>query len=391
MKRLVRFIDPYLFFSVMGLFIMGALMIYSASRGTDSSNFNNFFVSRQLLYGLVGLILMVSVARLNLSRVYKLTPLIYISGVLALVFILAGLGKEHRGSRAWFDIGSYQLQPSEFVKLALILALAAFIYKCRGAMHFPGLVAAIAIAGLPAILILLQPDAGTFFIYGVITLTMLVVGGLKKRLLITLLMATVLVLALVINAGVLKDFQERRLSAFINPSDPTSQSYTQTQAQIAIGNGGFTGQGFGNGVQTRGNLVPEQHTDFIFTVIGEELGFLGSFTTVALFAILLGRIWYLSRFCQNMFGMLVLVGIMSMILFQAFESIGMALGIMPITGIPLPFVSYGGSSLVTSFISIGMVMSVANSSSQYFSRSSNRSFSLASGLLKPKALKKQYN
>ncbi len=361
-RRALEFLDPWLIFPATGLFTIGVLMIYSASRGTDPSSYDTTFLNRQLLYGLVGFILMVLAARTNFVRIYRAVPLIYSLGILALILVLTGLGSEHRESRAWFDVWDYQIQPSEFSKLALILALAAFIYRCRGNIYFPGLIFVMGLTALPALLIFFQPDVGTFLIYGVIALTMLIVGGLRSYLMLVLAGAAALGLFIVLNAGLLADFQERRLFTFINPSDGAATTYTQTQAQIAISNGGLTGQGYGNGVQTRGDFVPEQHTDFIFTVIGEELGFLGSIATIVLFGILFWRIWHISRSTSSLFEVLVLVGILAMLLSQAFQSMGMAMGIMPITGIPLPFVSYGGSSLLTSFLAIGMVMSIRVSS-----------------------------
>ena len=347
-------LDPYLIFSALSLSALGILMIYSVSRGFDTPLYG-----RQTLFVGVGFILMLAVGALDFSKIYTFTPFIYGTGIFALLLVLTDLGSEHRDSQAWFDVGSFQIQPSEFMKLGTILMLAWILSKFNGRVSFGGLIGSLIVLVLPVILILFQPDVGTVLVYGVIGLVMLTVGGLQSKHLLVLLMVMALALALIFNSNLLQDFQKNRLEAFVNPANETVDAYNQTQAQIAVGNGGLFGQGFGGGSQTRGQFVPEQHTDFIFTVIGEELGFWGGSLTIGLFALLIWRVWKISSRSGDMFALLVCTGVIAMILFQTFESIGMALGIMPITGIPMPLVSYGGSSMLTNFLAIGMVLSVA--------------------------------
>jgi rod shape determining protein RodA len=217
----------------------------------------------------------------------------------------------------------------------------------------------LALAAVPIALIMLQPDLGTVMVIGLIVITMLAVGGAKiTHLLVLGLFALTFVVA-VVSLGLLKEYQVDRLTSFVNPgSDNREATYNTEQSKIAIGAGGVLGQGFGDGPQTGGGFVPEQHTDFIFTAVGEELGFVGAATLLALFAVVLWRTWRAALLARDPFGTLACAGVLAMFAFQSFENMGMTMGIMPVTGIPLPFMSYGGSSTITSFACIGLVASV---------------------------------
>ena len=229
----------------------------------------------------------------------------------------------------------------------------------RGELDVRRLVVALAIAGLPMGLIMLQPDLGTDLVLGAITLAILAVAGVKSRHLAVLVLLGITLAVVAVNVGVLKQYQIDRLTSFANEGKDAERSgYNQDQSKTAIGNGGFTGQGLFEGTQTNSGYVPEQHTDFIFTVVGEELGFVGGALLLALFGLMVWRTWRAARLANDLYGTLCCIGVLAMLVFQVFENAGMTMGIMPITGLPLPFMSYGGSSIIVSFACIGLVANV---------------------------------
>jgi rod shape determining protein RodA len=267
------------------------------------------------------------------------------------------VGIEVKGAKAWFQVGGNQFQPSELGKVVLILTLAAWLGRTEEPSG-PRVVGAVALAGLPVVLIVLQPDLGTVLVYGAIAVGMVLVAGIKGRHLLILSLLLLTGLVGVLRSEVLEDYQVRRLMVFVDEETDTAASYNLEQAQVAIGNGGLTGRGLFQGTQNNSELVPEQQTDFIFTVVAEETGFVGSALVLGIVGLLLLRVWRIGRLADDRFGMLVSAGVYTMLLFQMFQSVGMSTGIMPITGIPFPLVSYGGSSVVTTFISLGLVQSV---------------------------------
>jgi rod shape determining protein RodA len=266
-------------------------------------------------------------------------------------------GVEVNGARAWFQFAGYQLQPSEFGKLVIIVVLAAWFGSVE-TVNTQRLVAGLAMVALPTLIILKQPDLGTVLVYGAITAGMTLVAGVKGRHLFILTLLAVTGTVVVLQSDRLASYQVDRLLVFIDDESNSGARYNLEQAQIAIGNGGLTGKGLFQGTQNNSDLVPEQQTDFIFTVIGEETGFVGSVVVLGLMALLLVRIWRIGQIADDRFGLLLSAGVFSMILFQIFQSVGMAIGIMPITGIPLPLVSYGGSSVLSTFLALGLVQSV---------------------------------
>lgn len=352
-------LDPLVALAPAGLAVFGLAAVYSSTRGIDPLNYDTFYLERQLLFVLLGGFLMVVTATIDYQRLRKLSIAGYLGGVVALIAVLSPLGSEVNGAQAWFNIGTFGLQPSEFMKLAIIVFLAAYLARFDGELSLMALIGALIFVGIPVMLIIQQPDVGTVLVFVAIVMAMLLMGGTKVRHIVVLTVLGLAMVVAVVNSPLLKDFQRDRLTTFINPdsADPEA-GFNQAQAQIAIGNGGLTGTGYGNGEQTRAGLVPEQETDFIFTVIGEELGFIGSIVVLGLFGLLISRIWRAAQLAKDDFGTLICVGVLAMIVFQMFESIGMTAGIMPVTGIPLPFISYGGSSSVVSFIAIGLVISV---------------------------------
>ena len=279
-----------------------------------------------------------------------------------LVLVKTPIGSNRNGAQAWFDLGPFQLQPSELMKLALIIGLAAVIAQFRERAR-PARASAWCCSSpaIPLGLIMLQPDLGTALVLVSVTAGVLTVGGAQPKHLLALVVVGVVGVGVVLNSDMLADYQRDRLTTFLDQGSgegARAEAYNLEQSKIAIGAGGGFGQGLFEGPQTRLGNVPEQHTDFIFTAVGEELGFVGAGTLLALFAIVAWRIWRTAQLARDDLGTLICVGVLCMLLFQIFENIGMTMGIMPITGIPLPFVSYGGSSTLASFAAVGLVLNV---------------------------------
>ncbi|WP_419845632.1 rod shape-determining protein RodA [Candidatus Poriferisocius sp.] len=352
-------IDVLLILAAAGLAAIGVGAIYSTTRGRDPESFNTFFLERQSLFAVAGALLMVFAAWVPYRELVKFAVAIYGVGILALIVVLGPLGEEVNGARSWFRFGDFQLQPSEFQKLAVIVAVAAFLSRYEDHMTAPRVFFAVGIVAWPGLLVLLQPDVGTALIYVFIGFVLLLIGGIRFRQVIGIALIATTLVVLMVNSNMLEEYQTNRLRTFVDPtSGITEAAFQQRQAQIAIGNGGVNGAGYGEGSQTLSGLVPQQHTDFIFTVIGEEFGFVGSAVTLGLYAILLLRILQAARLARDRFGALICSGVFAMILFQMFEAVGMTLGITPITGIPLPLVSYGGSSAIATLIGLGLVLNV---------------------------------
>jgi rod shape determining protein RodA len=302
----------------------------------------------------------------NYRSLRSLANSAYLLSLAALIGVLF-VGVERNGARAWFEVPGlpFQLQPSEFAKLTVILALAAFVATHESYLRLSTLVNAFLLIAVPLGLIYRQPDLGTMLVFVSIGMGMLLISGAQvKHIVITSLLG-IIAIFLLLNLdelggpSLLRQTQENRLTAFLDPEyDPQGASYNLRQSEIAIGAGGLTGQGWLKGSQTNLNLVPEQKTDFIFTALGEEFGFLGCSILMLLYAYLLARIWWIARTSSDLFGSFICVGVLSMFAFQIFQNVGMTMGIMPITGIPLPFMSHGGSSTVMAFLSIGLVVNV---------------------------------
>jgi rod shape determining protein RodA len=237
--------------------------------------------------------------------------------------------------------------------------IAAFLSEIRGELTLEDVFRASALAAVPGVLVFLQPDLGTSIVFAAILFGMLVVAGARARYLGILALTAIVLIFAGFQLGVVKEYQLARLTSFLDPqNDPDRTGYNRLQAEIAIGSGGFTGRGYLNGTQTNLDFVPEQHTDFIFTVVGEEFGFVGSMTLLGLYALLLWRAFRTAMIAKDPFGTYLAAGIASMFALQMFVNVGMTIGIMPITGIPLPFVSYGGSSLLINCAAIGLLLNV---------------------------------
>ena len=356
--RVLRHVDLALPSLAIAVALIGVVMVYSATRGpaTEIRPAETFHLVRQARLAGLGVVAMVLASWFGHRRLHRFVPLVYVSMLCVLGAVLV-VGIEVKGARAWFQFGGIQFQPSELGKVVLILALAAWL--ARGdEPSAPRVVVAVLLVAVPVGLIILQPDLGTVLVYGAIAAGMALVAGVKGRHLFILGLLLVTGLVGVLQSDVLEEYQVRRLLVFVDDESDTTASYNLEQAQVAIGNGGLTGRGLFQGTQNNSALVPEQQTDFIFIVVAEETGFVGGAVLLGLFGFLLLRIWRIGQMADDRFGLLISAGVFSMLLFQVFQSVGMATGIMPITGIPFPLVSYGGSSLVTTFVSIGLVQSV---------------------------------
>ncbi|HLL07983.1 MAG TPA: FtsW/RodA/SpoVE family cell cycle protein, partial [Nocardioidaceae bacterium] len=294
------------------------------------------------------------------------TPLVYLASLAGLVAVLVpGVGQVINGSQSWLSVGGLSLQPSEFAKLAVIAAIAVLVAeksegsKAGDRLRDIDVAQALAIAAVPAVLILRQPDLGTLMVLAATTFGVIALAGAPRRWLVGLLVLAVGGVVLAVKLQVLAGYQLDRFAAFTNPAlDPQGAGYNTTQARIAIGNGGLFGQGLFDGSQTQSGFVPAQHTDFVFTVAGEELGLVGAGAIIVLFGLLLLRALRIAAHAHDMFGRLAAGGIACWFGFQAFQNIGMCLGIMPVTGVPLPLVSYGGTSMFAALMAVGLLQNI---------------------------------
>jgi rod shape determining protein RodA len=340
--------------------VLGALMILSSTRGTDPNAYDLSFLRKQLLFIAVGVVGMVVVTLIDYRRLRDLAWLPYGAVILLLGLVVSPLGTERRGTQAWFQIGGFQLQPAELAKVAVILAVAALLAGRDIPLRARWLAVALALFALPAALILLQPDLGTALVFVAIAMGMLLVGGVRARHIVILSAVGIIGVVGVLSSDLLEQYQRDRLSVFLDQDDGTitAENWNLDQSKAAIASGGTSGRGLFEGTQTRLGFVPEQHTDFIFTALGEEMGFVGAATLLGLFALMSLRIWRTAQISHDRLGTLICIGVLSMLVFQIFQNVGMTMGIMPITGITLPFMSYGGSSTIASWLAIGLVLNV---------------------------------
>ena len=356
-----RHVDLVLLAVTLAIAAGGVLMVYSSTHYRLQTGHLDpqLYLKRQAVWTTLGVLAMVAVATVDYRSLRDHSHLIYAGTVGVLLLVLSPLGSSHKGTQAWFQVGSFQLEPSEWAKVALVLCIASYCARHRGDLDWRRLQAVLALMAAPMALIYLQPDLGTDLVFAGIVMAMLLVAGARARHLVVLALLGVTGAVLTIQLGILKQYQLDRLGSFLDPkSDTRGPSYNQSQSKTAIGAGGLTGKGLFKGTQTNLAFVPEQHTDFIFTAVGEELGFLGAAALLALFGIMVWRTWRTAMLARDLFGTLVCVGVLAMLVFQVFENVGMAMGIMPVAGIPLPFMSYGGSATLTAFAALGLVQNV---------------------------------
>ncbi|MDP8962334.1 MAG: rod shape-determining protein RodA [Actinomycetota bacterium] len=358
-----RHLDGVLILAVLGLSLIGVVMIYSATfhRLELEGLPPGLFAMRQIMNLGVGLIGMVVAALVDYRYARAYAPIIYLGALFLLALVLTPLGVSVHGSASWLGFGPFQLQPSELAKVALIVSLAALLHERKGDPDFPTMAAAVVIVAVPALLILAEPDLGTFLVFPWTGFVILLIGGTRARYLIGLGILAIAGIALVFQLGLLKEYQVARLTAFLDPGNTEhaqTSLYNTNQSMIAVGSGGFHGKGLFRGTQTNLSYVPENHTDFIFTVVGEEFGFIGASVVLGLFALVLWRGLRIAAMAKDTFGMLLATGAVATFSIQLFVNVGMTVGISPVTGIPLPFVSYGGTSLLAAYLLVGLMLNV---------------------------------
>ena len=355
-----KHVDLVLLGCALSVSALGALMILSSTRGTDPDAYDPSYLRRQVLFIGIGMAGMVAVTLVDYRRLRDFAWLPYVAVLFILGLVLSPLGTEQRGTQAWFQLGAFQLQPAELAKVVTVFALAALFARFEPPLPARRLAVGLALCGLPVGLILAQPDLGTALVFVAIVTGMVFVGGARMRHIVVLTAFGVIAVIGVLNSDLLEDYQRDRLTEFLEQDQGlvTAETYNLDQSKAAIASGGTSGKGLFEGTQTRLGFVPEQHTDFIFTALGEELGFAGSATLLALFALICLRILRTAQIAHDRLGTLICAGVLSMLVFQVFQNVGMTMGIMPITGITLPFMSYGGSSVVASWLAVGLVLNV---------------------------------
>jgi rod shape determining protein RodA len=356
--------DWPLVLAAVSLSLLGAALVWSATAAelAAAGRWEGTSGLRHAVNLVLGLALCWAVSRLGHRAIRRTTPVLYGASLLGLLLVLSPFGTTINGAQAWIRLpAGFTIQPSEFAKVSVIVALALVLADRdpREAPDVRTLGRALAIAAVPAGLVLLQPDLGTVLVIGAIVAGMLALAGVRALHLLALALAAVAAVAAAFLLGMVDQYQVDRLTAFARPDEGARTfGYNTQQARIAIGAGGLLGRGLGQGSQTQGGFVPFNHTDFVFSVAGEELGFLGVCVLLGLLAVVLWRGLLIALRARDLFGRLVASGVVLWIGLQSFENIGMNLGIMPVTGVPLPFVSYGGSSMFAVWIGIGLLLNV---------------------------------
>jgi rod shape determining protein RodA len=358
--------DPVLTVAVAILLLIGTLLVYAATRDWYAANGLDpeYYLKRHVINIAIGVMLAWGTTVIDYRLLRAYTPILWGLGVLGLTFVLIpGLGAEVNGAQAWIPLpGGFQIQPAELAKISIIVGMSMLLSERTHTSDAPttrDILRALAVAALPMTLILLQPDMGTILIISASVVAILGISGAPIKWVVGLLLIAVLGGVVVTKAGVISEYQVKRLQAFVDPNaDSQGSGYQLRQARITVGSGGLFGTGLFDGPQTNGRFVPEQQTDFIFTVAGEELGFLGSGFIVLLYLVILMRAFGIARRSADPYGTLVCTGVIAWFAFQTFENIGMTLGLMPMTGVPLPFMSYGGSSMFANLIGFGLLQNV---------------------------------
>ena len=358
--------DLTLNLAVAALLFIGTLLVYAATREWFRSNNLDpeYYLKRHILNILIGGLLAYGTTLIDYRLLRAYAPILWLISVIGLIAVfIPGIGEEVNSSNAWISLpGGFQLQPAELAKIAIILGIAMVLSDRDQTQDDPNdldVVKALAIAAIPVLLIILQPDLGTVLIISAAVVAMIGVSGARPIWIVGLLLLAVVGGFTAVKTGAVSDYQVARLQSFVDPtSDPQATGYQIRQSRITIGSGGFFGKGLFEGPQTSGRFVPEQQTDFIFTVAGEELGFVGCSLILFLYLLIFIRAFTICKQSRDLFGRLVCIGVIAWFIFQSFENIGMAMGLMPMTGVPLPFLSYGGSSMFANLIGIGLLQNV---------------------------------
>lgn len=364
-STLSRF-DLTLNLAVAALLAIGTLLVYAATREWFKSNNLDpeYYLKRHFLNILIGALLAYGTTTIDYRLLRAYAPILWLISIIGLIAVfIPGIGEEVNNSSAWISLpGGFQLQPAELAKIAIIVGIAMVLSDRDQAQKDPSdldVIKALAIAAIPVLLIVIQPDLGTVLIISAAVVAMIGVSGAKPIWVVGLLLLAVVGGFTAVKTGAVSDYQVARLQSFVDPtSDPQSTGYQLRQSRITIGSGGIFGKGLFEGPQTSGRFVPEQQTDFIFTVAGEELGFVGCSLILFLYLLIFIRAFIICRQSRDLFGRLVCIGVIAWFIFQSFENIGMAMGLMPMTGVPLPFLSYGGSSMFANLIGVGLLQNV---------------------------------
>jgi len=358
--------DPVLTIAVGILLLMGTMLVYAATRNWYAANGLDpqYYLKRHIINIVIGLLLAWGTTVIDYRLLRAYTPILWGLGILGLLFVLLpGVGSTVNGAKAWIPLpGGFQIQPAELAKISIVVGISMLLSERSHDSDEPtskDVLRALGVAALPILLILLQPDMGTVFIISASVVAILGISGAPTKWVAGLLILALLGGFVATKAGVISGYQVKRLQSFVDPNaDSQGAGYQLRQARITVGSGGFLGTGLFNGPQTNGRFVPEQQTDFIFTVAGEELGFLGSGFIIFLYIVILMRAFSIARRSSDPYGQMVCTGVIAWFAFQTFENIGMTLGLMPMTGVPLPFMSYGGSSMFANLIGFGLLQNV---------------------------------
>jgi rod shape determining protein RodA len=358
--------DPLINVAVLLLTGIGILLVYAATRDWFAANGQDpeYYLKRQLINVIIGLALAYGVTLVDYRLLRAYTPIIWGAGVVGLILVLIpGVGSIVNGARSWISLpGGFQIQPAEIAKLTIIVGMALILAEREAGASGPTdrqVLFSLLVAAIPILLIVAQPDLGTVLIISAAVISIIAISGARLRWIIGLIVLGITGIYLAVASGEVSEYQLNRLRSFVDPfADPQATGYQLRQARITIGSGGLFGKGLFDGPQTNGRFVPEQQTDFIFTVAGEELGFLGSSLILSLYLIILMRAFSIARRSNELFGRIVTVGVIAWFAFQIFQNIGMTMGLMPMTGVPLPFLSYGGSSMFANMIGIGLLQNV---------------------------------
>ena len=367
-KKMLKNID-YLFVLTL-LTILGISIAVMPSASATITSDPTYYAKKQLSWIFIGFIAMIIVLSIDYKHLQKYSKYLYILNIIILLLVLSPLGHTAKGAQRWISIGPFVFQASEFAKILVIIPFADFLAKRQGKLeNFKQFLPCFIFVGIPMLLVLTQPDLGTSLVFVAILVGMMFIAGANPKLLLGLftggLAAGIGLIYAHLKWGIwlpLKDYQLMRIIVFLNPYGDgmggRGAGYQLIQSQVAVGSGGLTGKGLFQGSQVQLNFLPEHHTDFIFSVVGEELGFIGAFVILALYFFLIYRSIDIMAHAKDMFGLLMVAGVISMLVFHIFVNVGMAIGIMPITGLPLPMFSYGGSSMLANLIALGIILNV---------------------------------
>jgi len=365
-RRFLTESDPVINIAVLALSIIGIILVYAATGDWFAANNQDpeYYLKRQLINVVISIALAYGATLVDYRVLRAYTPILWGIGVLGLTAVLIpGLGSVVNGARSWISLpGGFQIQPAELAKLTIIVGMALILAEREAGEKGPSdrqVLYSLVVAAVPILLIVLQPDLGTVLIISAAVVSIIAISGARLRWVIGLLVVGISGAYIAVVSGEVSDYQLNRLRSFIDPyADPQASGYQLRQARITIGSGGLLGKGLFDGPQTNGRFVPEQQTDFIFTVSGEELGFLGSSFILLLYVTILMRGFAIANALMICLVRLVTMGVVAWFSFQIFQNIGMTMGLMPMTGVPLPFLSYGGSSMFANMIAIGLLQNV---------------------------------